>query len=312
MQLVGWRPWRLPWIDAPALVLALLAFSLCGRAAAQAKPCIAYRINGELRARCGEIDVALLRKPGLLSYAIGVDGGTVLGGEHWSGMVRNGHWAELSSSPKTWNGSISGSCGAALARQGEWGEATVDVITAKRVGFTSLDQPECSADRSLILGINAVGDLATSRGRTIAAKGTFYRFAVSPSGEWAAYIAQADPGTLPQLCIAKTADWSRRCFENGPDGSNAEYVDTGVESGGLSVNDAGEVLLVENHGGPCWYTANGVRVSKTKIPGGLADACAGVAVASVTSAPRVIIPLGFRPAWVDRSLLQAQFGAFKR
>lgn len=51
-----------------------------------------------------------------------------------------------------------------------------------------------------------------------------------------------------------------------------------------------------------------VRVSRTKFPGSSADECSGVAVASSTSAPRDVIPLAFRPAWIDKKVLQAEFG----
>lgn len=293
---------------APVLLLAgLLGMPLAG----QVKACVAYRKNGELRANCDGIDVVLLKKQDLVSYAIGVDGGTVLGGEGWAYMMRGGREANLAVPPMTWTGSIYRSCGTALAPQGEAGRATVDVIAGAPVSFTDLGRPECSADRSLIVGINAAGELVTNRGRVLAATRRFgYFFAVSPSGRWIAFFRH-DPGHLTQLCISDTHDWSSRCISKTAKGYENAFMDSGIESGGLSLNDAGGALLVAEGGGGCWYTANAVRGSRTKFPGSSPDACSGVAVASPSSAPRVIIPLGFRPTWVDKKLLQTQFGVFK-
>jgi hypothetical protein len=275
---------------------------------AQARPCVAYRSNGELRANCGGKDVLLLKKRGLASFAIGVDGGTVLGGADWAYMVRDGTWIKLHVPPGTRTLEIKGTCGTALAPQGLFGNVTIDLLAGAPKTFTGLKRPQCSANRSLIVGVNSKGELVTNRGKILEARSDLgYSFAVSPSGRWIAYY-RSPLGHSDELCIFDASRKTTRRYSGTVAGSGG--FDDGT-NGGLSVNDAGTVLLVAPYKGSCWYASAGTLASRSKFPGAGADTCFGVAIASQASAPRVIIPLGFRPAWVDERLLRAQFGVFK-
>lgn len=279
----------------PVALFAALAALLAG----QAKPCIVYRHNGELRASCSGKNVLLLRKRGLASFAIGAGGGTVLGGIGWAYLLRSGKWAKLRVSPATWTADIYASCGIAFAPHGNFPQpkqVTLDVVSGKEAKFTNLQWPQCSADRALIVGIDSVGRLVTNSGRVLDGNHiSLDAYSVSPSGRW---IAVFDQDAL-RLCITDTRNWDTRCF------STASSTPT------LSVNDAGEVLLEEGTTETCWGANEGTIVSRKKFPGAGADQCFGVGIASPTAAPRVIIPLGSRPAWVSKKNLQAQFRVFK-
>lgn len=265
------------------LFLLLLPGALGLALAGQAIPCIAYRANGVLRANCNGKDRRLAQAPGLESYAIGVDGGTVLAAQDWAYFVREGHRTKLNVTSNIATSSIYRSCGAALASQGYPRSTTVDVVAGKKVEFTALDRPHCSEDRSVIVGVNSAGKLVTNEGRVLEAEGKFgYEFAVSPSGRWVAYFRDAAPGAGPQLCIADIHGSSDHCFSKTEDGDENAFID----NEGLSINDAGEALLVAYFGGGCWYSSNGVRASRRRFPGSSGDECAGVAIASPTSAAR--------------------------
>ena len=293
---------------ARLLLVFPLATTLAIVLLGQTQPCIAYRRNGELRAECNGRDIPLLRRRGLASFAIGVDGATVLGGQTWAYSVRDGRWSRLSVAAKTWTHAIYRSCGAALAPQVRLWGVTVDVVIGKPLRFTHLAQPQCSADRSLILGVDRAGRLTTNRGKVLAARGEFGSFAVSPSGEWIAFFRQGDAITT-QLCIYDSDGSRTQCYSKDANGREGE-LDEGATAG-LSVDDAGRVLLDEGYGGTCWYADGATVARRRKFPGAEPNECGGVGIASPTAAPHVIIPLGFHPAWVDKSLLQAQFGVFK-
>jgi len=290
---------------------AALAMALAG----QAKPCIAYRKNGELRANCNGKDVLLLKRRGLASFAIGVGGGTVLTGVDWAYLVRNGAWTKLPAVPNTWTEDTNIRCGTAIAPQGNVAlmqQVAVDIISGKpaNFSFTSLKWPQCSADRTLIIGLNKAGALLTNRRRILDRKNRFGQaFAASPSGQWIAFIRGRG---LAQLCISDTRNWSTRCFSKDAQGREGEFdFDQGATGGGVSVDNAGVVLLDEGYGETCWASSHGLRVSRRKFPGATAGECTGVGIAGPTLAPRVVIPLGSQPSWVDKKLLQAQFGTFK-
>lgn len=290
-----------------AIFCALFAAGTSLNLKGQSKPCIAYRTNGELRANCDGKDALLLKRPGLASFAIGVDDGTVLGGQNWAYLWRSGVWAQLDVRPNTWVDKLYESCGIALAPRGDTALAKqriVDVVTGKPASFSDLRWPQCSVDRSLIVGINKAGELITNSGKILAPSGQSYSFAVSPSGQWIALLRDDDRSV--KLCLSDSRNVHTRCYSKDASGHNELR-----SLSPLSVNNAGEVLLEIGTGEGCWYAGAGTRVSRRKFPGSGADECAGVAVASPTSAPRLILPLGFRPAWVDKKVLQAQFGVFK-
>lgn len=295
-------------IKAAVLVTLLLAAVLARPLTGQEKPCIAYRTNGELRANCDGRDALLLKKQGLASFAIGVDGGTVLGGLNWAYLWRSGIWAKLDVRPDTWVSEMYESCGTSLAPRGDIALAkqrAVDVVTGKLASFSDLRWPQCSADRSLIIGFNKAGEVVTNHGKMLAASGQSDSFAVSPSGRWVALLRN-DDGPV-RLCISDARDGRTRCYSKDASGHDGELRATSV----VSVNNAGEVLLEIGYGEGCWYADGATHVSRKKFPGSGADECVGVAIAGPTSAPRLIIPLGFRPSWADKKVLQLQFGVFR-
>ncbi|MGH9473663.1 MAG: hypothetical protein ACRD1M_13090 [Terriglobales bacterium] len=278
-------------------------------------------------AQCNGKKALLLHRRGLLSFAIGVAGGTVIGGQGWVLMVHGKSATDLPVSKDAWTDDIYRSCGSALAPLGEMRRTTQDVAGGRVFRLTPLAGPVCSADRSLIVGTNARGELVVSDtrpsvsgspgeagrgpapddGKILGAAGEFGpSYAISPSGQWIAYF-RGPPTSIPQLCLVDTHNWSTRCHSKTAAG--LWPLDAGAAEH-LSLNDVGQVLLVAPDEGGCWY--NEWRVSRTKFPGSAGDECFSIAVASASSPPRIIIPLGSRPAWVDRKLLEEQFGVFRR
>ncbi|MGH9481976.1 MAG: hypothetical protein ACRD1L_07755, partial [Terriglobales bacterium] len=248
------------------------------------------RYNNEVRVRCGAGgDQVLLRRSGLVDYAILGDQLAALTVPASAWGAGEGGRAELIAHGKTVavrSGvrAVYASCGTIVAVL-DSGDAW-DLVAKQPVGFTELAQPTCNSGRSTILGLDGARRVVLQPGGDVGEAFTSSAHGVSPSGSYFVFVTAQG---VVELCIGSL-----------PGAKRTYYRISDSLTGTLSIDNAGRVLFEDESGGGCYYGGPWSRdFSKARTHA--ADACYGVFLASPSSAPKLVVPTGFKPTWVPQS-----------
>lgn len=279
------------------IILACCALAGGGsvKASAQNLGCVAYRRIDELRARCGSKDFVIVRRRGLLLFAIA-------GGRLATAAVGRSQerppaklnlydlhgWQE-----KDFRGAIIyASCGMILSatNPGSPSAQSWDVYSGEAVDIAGLARPVCNERRTVVVGIDKSGSLSTKSGAVIARRQRPdpLVYGLSPDGRFVAYS-----GTVGSLCISMVSNPRPACFS------------ANVQSEGmLAVDDAGRTLYVAPTGGPCYYSGFGGQHVSERGKAGQADACFGVYMASPEAPPKLLVSQGSGPVWIPHQVAE--------
>lgn len=258
--------------------------------------CMAYLHNDEIHVRCGGAVRVLLRRPGLVQYAINSHFTALLLLEH----VTRDHVTVDTQKVVLLSGSkekvanmpygatvLYASCGTILAGLSDKRNTTWDVVAGKPVTFTSLQRPVCSADRSRVVGINSSGQLVESSGAILAQPGQFdpFAYAISQSGNTIALL-RGSPVSDRRLCVRSGNATPEHC-----------YTPYDTVWGGISVDDSGRTLFTQGIAQTCYYVHK--KMTAKKVPGAPADQCFAVILAAPDSPTKLVALLGDHPSWIS-------------